>query len=77
MNSFTLTPQVLVPIVTPGRDYRRQDPRGRGRCSQLSSFATVTKLSSSSPALVTKSLGYFWKNQTVSPPAMLSTLRLI
>lgn len=52
----------------PGADYRRQNPRGRGGYSQLSGFATVMMPYSSSPALVTKTLGYFWKVRTVSPP---------
>lgn len=58
----------------PGAGYRRQNPRGG--YSQLSGFATVM-MPYSALALVTKSLGYFWKVRTVSPPAMLSTLRLI
>lgn len=45
----------------PGADYRRQNPRGRGGYPQLSGFATIMMSYSSSPALVTKSLGYFWK----------------
>lgn len=69
MNSFMLTPEILAAITILGQDIGDRIPGAEeGGYSQLSGFATIMMPYSSAPALVTKSLGYFWKVRTVSPP---------